>query len=141
MEVETQSHVQAARTTRSASITPRVPIRLFLLSDHRVLREALARFLKSQPGVRLVASRESSLNSIAEIANSTCDVLLVDPVNASTLNILLFDHLEHGLSNLRIVMIDMDASVADVTSTILSDPLACQDLCQEEGRDPATGNS
>lgn len=132
MDAQTISRVQAAPTTRSATITPGVPVRLFLLSDHRLLREGLARFLTGQPDIVLVASKESSVNLTAEIVKSTCDVLLVDPANANTADIECFDRLQRSLSKLRIVMLDVDASVADVTSIVLSDPRACQDSCQAE---------
>src|SRR6266516_528082 len=58
---------------------PHIPIRVFLLSDHRLLRDALARSLGSQADISLVGAQESSLSITAEMIESTCDVLLVDP--------------------------------------------------------------
>src|SRR6516164_73741 len=50
-------------------------INLFLLSEHRVLREALARILHRQPGMNVSSAGTYALEAIVE---SDCDVLLVD---------------------------------------------------------------
>ena len=65
---------------------PPIPIRVFLLSDHRLLRDALARSVGSQADISLVGAQESSLSITAEMIESTCDVLLVDPVNTTELD-------------------------------------------------------
>lgn len=109
---------------------PHIPIRVFLLSDHRLLRGALARTLKNRADISLVSAQESSLNITAEIVESTCDVLLVGPVNTRAFDNQVFDQLQSAISNLRIVMIEMEATVADVISAILS---GSQDLRQVEG--------
>jgi hypothetical protein len=61
-------------------------------------------------------------------------VLLVDPVNTSALDIKFLDHLQDGFSHLRIVNIDMEVSVADVISVILSSSQTYQGLARVEGR-------
>lgn len=119
METEALSPVQPATTTRSAVMTPHTPVRVLLLSDHRLLRDALTRALKSQANISFVGAHESSNGITREIIQSTCDVLLLDPVN-NALDTQVLDHLEEKFTNLRIVMIDMDAKVADVISAILS---------------------
>ena len=50
-------------------------INLFLLCEHRVLREALSRILRRQPGMNVSSAGSYTLESIVE---SGCDVLLVD---------------------------------------------------------------
>jgi len=50
-------------------------IRLFLLSEHRVLREALTRILRRQPGMNVSSAGTYELEVIVE---SDCDILLVD---------------------------------------------------------------
>ncbi len=120
MQGQTPLPIQHVAATKSITMTPHIPIRVFLLSDHRLLRDALARALKGQADISLVGTQESSLNTVADIIASTCDVLLVDPVNRSTLNPEFPDHLQDALSNLRIIMIDMEAKIADVISAILS---------------------
>ena len=98
---------------------PHIPIRVFLLSDHRLLRDALARSLGSQADISLVGAQESSLSITAEMIESTCDVLLVDPVNATELDTYVLDRLQDAFSDLRVVMIDREAKIADVISAIL----------------------
>jgi DNA-binding NarL/FixJ family response regulator len=95
------------------------PIRVLLVSDHRLLRDALARALKNQADISLVGAHESSLGITPEIIESACDVLLLDPVN-NALDTQVLDHLQDRFTNLRIVMIDMEARVADVISAVLS---------------------
>jgi len=98
---------------------PHIPIRVFLLSDHRLLRDALARSLGSQGDISLVGAQESSLSITAEMIESTCDVLLVDPVNTTELDTYVLDRVQDAFSDLRVVMIDREAKIADVISAIL----------------------
>ncbi len=98
---------------------PHIPIRVFLLSDHRLLRDALARSLGSQADISLVRAQESSLSITAEMIESTCDVLLVDPVNTTELDTYVLDRVQDAFSDLRVVMIDREAKIADVISAIL----------------------
>jgi hypothetical protein len=98
---------------------PHIPIRVFLLSDHRLLRDALARSLGSQANISLVGAQESSLSITAEMIESTCDVLLVDPVITTELDSYVLDRLQVAFSDLRVVMIDREAKIADVISAIL----------------------
>jgi hypothetical protein len=51
-------------------------------------------------------------------------VLLLDPVN-NALDTQVLDHLQDRFTKLRIVMIDMEAKVADVISAILSGSRTC----------------
>ena len=125
MGAQTVLPTQPATTTRSITMNPHLPIRVFLLSDHRLLRGALARSLKNRADISLVSAQESSLNLTAEIVESTCDVLLVGPVNTRAFDNHVFDQLRH----LRIVKIEMEATVADVMSAILA---GSQDLGQVE---------
>jgi hypothetical protein len=119
--------IRPGTITRPLTMTPDRPIRLFLLSDHRLLREALGRALRSQPGILLVGAQKSSLNIAAEILNSTCDVLLVNPVNSSALDGQILDR-QGAFSNLTIVTIDVEEKIADVISAVLSRSRTCQDL-------------
>jgi hypothetical protein len=54
-------------------------------------------------------------------------VLLLDPVN-NAFDAQVLDHLEDRFSNLRIVMIDREAKIADVISAILPGSRTCHDL-------------
>lgn len=105
--------------TQISDDDPHIPIRVFLLSDHRLLRDALARSLGSQADISLVGAQESSLSITAEMIESTCDVLLVDPVNTTELDTYVLDRLQDAFSDLRVVTIDREAKIADVISAIL----------------------
>ena len=121
-------------------MTPHIPIRVFLLTGHRLLRDALARAFKRRPDISLVGARESSLGISAEIIESVCDVLLVDPVNTSALNTEFLNHLQDALSNLRIVMIDMEAKIADVISAILAGSQTYPELSYPQGHSLVAGD-
>jgi DNA-binding NarL/FixJ family response regulator len=90
-----------------------------LLSDHRLLCDALARSLESQADISLVGSQESSFSITSEMIESTCDVLLVDPVCIAGLDTYVLDRLQEAFSDLRVVMIDREAKIADLISAIL----------------------
>ena len=122
---------------------PHIPIRVFLLSDHRLLRDALARSLGSQADISLVGAQESSLSITAEMIESTCDVLLVDPVNTTELDTYVLDRVQDAFSDLRVVMIDREAKIADVISAILpgSRPSKHLSLAQAPGRAGYDGKS
>lgn len=95
------------------------PIRVFLLSDHRLLREALARSLGSQADISLVGAQESSFSITAEMIESTCDVLLVDPVKTE-LHTYVLDRQQDAFPDLKVVMIDRETKIADIISAILA---------------------
>jgi DNA-binding NarL/FixJ family response regulator len=128
MAAQTLLPIQPATTTRSITTGPHIPIRVFLWSDHRLLREGLARALKNEADILLVGAQQSSLNITSEIIKSTCDVLLVDPVNTSAFDCQVLDELERAFSNLRVVMIEMEATIAEIISTILSGSPSYRDL-------------
>jgi hypothetical protein len=135
MDAETRLlPIRPAIITRPVTMTPDHPIRLFLLSDHQLLREALARALRTQAGIFLVGAQKSSLSIAAEINESTSEVLLLDPVDTSALDTQILDHLQDAFSSLRIVMIDREAKIADVIPAILFGSRPCQD--QGYGEDP-----
>lgn len=127
METQTQWPTQPVTRTRSIMTTPHIPIRVFLLSDHRLLRDALARTLKNQAEISLVGAQECSRNTIAEVIESGCDVLLVDPVNTSAFDSQVLDQLQDAFSHLKIVMIEMEAKSADIIAAILSGARTLQD--------------
>jgi hypothetical protein len=109
----------SSRDSNQISDDPLIPIRVFLLSDHRLLRDALARSLGRQGDISLVGAQESSRSITAEMIESTCDVLLVDPVNTTELDTHVLDRLHVAFSDVRVVMIDREAKIADVISAIL----------------------
>jgi len=127
VETQTQWLTQPATTSRTIMTTPRIPVRVFLVSDHRLLRDALARTLKNQTEISLVAAQECSPNTIAEIIESSCDVLLVDPINTRAFDSQVLDQLQDAFSHLKIVMIEMEAKSTDIIAAILSGSRTLQD--------------
>ena len=125
--------MQPATTTRSITTCPHIPIRVFLLSDHRLLREVLARALKNEADISLVGAQESSLNITSQIIKSTCDVLLVDRVNTSAFDCQTLDQLQSAFSNLRVVMFEMEETIAEVISTVLSGSPSYRDSGHAQG--------
>lgn len=140
MEAKALLPIQPGTPTRPVVTSSHLPVRVFLLSDHRLLRDVLARAFKSRASISLVGAQESSLGITAEILESTCDVLLVDPVNTNALDTKFLDHFKDAFSNLRVVMIDMEAKVADVISAILSGSETYQGLRCAESRGLARGD-
>jgi hypothetical protein len=118
-----QTHHSSAHSSRDnnqiSDDDTRIPIRVFLLSDHRLLREALTRSLGSQADISLVGAQESSFSITAEMIESTCDVLLVDPVSITGLETYVLGRLQEAFSGLRVVMIDREVKIADIISAIL----------------------
>ena len=66
-------------TEESANVTGAdlVGLRIVICDDHRVLREALERFLRGQPGVREVKTT-SSPDEVIRFARAGIDVLILD---------------------------------------------------------------
>ena len=107
----------AAMETRPV-MTLQTQIRVFLLSDHQLLREALARAIKNQANILLVGAREWSAGASTEMTESTCAVLLVDPLNMSPVDCQVLDELRNATMHLKVVVIERKASITDVITSI-----------------------
>jgi DNA-binding NarL/FixJ family response regulator len=88
-------------------------ILIFLLSDSRFLREALARVLNTQGDILLVDARDYSADAVAAIARSGCDVLLADTPYSKQFVIL-----RCAGSNAKVVHIDREGTIAHLLSAI-----------------------
>lgn len=99
-------------------------VRVFLLSDDRLLREILPSAFRRQPGILLVGAHTSSGNAVAEIIESACDVLLVDSSNevSSFETQRVLENLKNMHEQLKLVTVCMDAGTLDLISSI---HLAC----------------
>jgi len=96
------------------------PVRVFLLSDCRLLREAFGRALKNHGEIVLVGAQPFSAATPAHIIESACDVLLMDPVNISAFDARILDALKAIFSEVRIVIIDRESRISDVFSSVLT---------------------
>jgi DNA-binding NarL/FixJ family response regulator len=108
----------AAETAKSRTI-PYSPVRVFLLSDCRLLRDAFARMLKNDPRILLIGAQGFSDTTAAEIIESGCDVLLMDPVNIRAFDTQILDAVQATLSNLQVLIIELQATISDVLSAII----------------------
>lgn len=54
------------------------PIRLFLLDDHALFREGLARLLEGQPGFVVAGKADSIRTALTQLAKSQADIVLLD---------------------------------------------------------------
>jgi DNA-binding NarL/FixJ family response regulator len=96
-------------------MTPRITIRVFLLTGSRLLGEALARVLKKTVDILVVGKRQYSVDAPSEIIKSTCDVLLMDSVSGLALDSQVPDNLRCSLSNLKVIMIETDDDEATLS--------------------------
>ena len=118
MQTQTLLPIEPATRARSV-LTPHSPIRVFFLSDRRLLREPLARVLNNHADILLVGAEEFSAAISLESIGSACDVLLVDPLSTSAVDALTRDMPNVRFSNLKIVAIEMEAGISDIISSIL----------------------
>lgn len=82
-------------------------IGIFVLAGNRLFRESLARILKSKSGMAVVGCGTCTAESLALVASSQCDVLLVDPVNGDLADLSLIRDLAKAAPQAKIVLIDM----------------------------------
>jgi len=113
---------KSPRPAESAS-TRHFPVRVFLLSGFRLLRDMIVRLLKKQPDILSIGAQESSALAVAEMMASSFDVLLADPAEIKELVEPSLDDLRRSSPDFTIVLIDMDAGVADLLSSIRHETL------------------
>ena len=118
MQVQTLLRSRVATTTRSGMVIPQ-PVRVFLVSDHTLMRESLARVLRNHAGILLVGAEEFSAGEAAEAAEFACDLVLVDPSIIATAEAQILAK-QGRFSNLRTLKIEMDSGIADLISQIVS---------------------
>ena len=93
-------------------MTPRISIRVFLLSGSRLLGEALARVLRNTTDILVVGTRSYSADAPTEIIESACDVLLMDSVSCLALDSQVPENIRGSLPNLKVITIETDANEA-----------------------------
>lgn len=82
-------------------------INVFLLAGNRLLRESLARILRSKNDISVVGSAPCTSESVERIEASDCDVLLVDPMNGDRSDLPFVQEVARSLPRLKLVLIDM----------------------------------
>lgn len=104
----------------STSVSTRqLPVRVLVLTGFRLLRDMIVRVLQKRPDILLSVAQESSSLAVAETIASRFDVLVANPGDIETLLQPPLHDLCRAFPDFRIVLINMDAGVADLLSDIL----------------------
>jgi len=83
-------------------------IRIFILSDNRLLREALSRIFMKKGDVELVGSRRLGVDAATEVLNSEPDVLLLDSAEFLSAGAERIKKERKERSPIRILMVAMN---------------------------------
>jgi DNA-binding NarL/FixJ family response regulator len=116
--MQTPTRLMPAPEVGESEMGPYFPIRVFLLSDCKLLCEAFARALQNHTEIVLAGAQQFSAATPADIVESACDVLLMDPINISAFDIRILKALR--AADFKIVIIDWEARITDVLSLILT---------------------
>ncbi len=82
---------------------------VFLVSDNRLIREALARVLNRKPDIRVVAVTSFSSTLVNEITGRSVDVVLLDCPRLGLTDLQLIGGARLRMPRVRVVLIGMDA--------------------------------
>jgi len=85
-------------------------VRVFILAENRLLREALARILSKKNDIRVVGSAPFSPEVVREISSGSPDVLLSDSAALALSELRLITEVRAAIPGLKVIMIGMDAS-------------------------------
>ena len=91
------------RTSKTAA-----PMRVFLIAENRLLREALVRMLSREVDFCVVGASGLNSQTVQQVGKLRPDVLLADSGMSSMADLGLIPALREALPELRIVMIDME---------------------------------
>jgi DNA-binding NarL/FixJ family response regulator len=80
---------------------------VFLLAGNRLLREALARILKTKGDLSLAGAVPYTQQAIQQIASSACEILLVDSVATAVSDVQFVREAIQTVPGLKVILIDM----------------------------------
>ena len=100
-----------------SDIVPSSVIRVFLLIENLLLREALVRLLRKRSDLLVVGQSGAAKLTVCDVLDSKCDVLLVSFSNWLASN---FAVESLGIPGLRVVVIGMDAEEAPFLAAVRS---------------------
>jgi len=86
-------------------------VNIFVASENRLLREALAKILRKKMGIRNVESAALSQNPKKQIEDARSDILLLDSVGATRPMPQLVKQINCELPELQVILIGMEADV------------------------------
>jgi len=81
---------------------------IFLLAESRLLRESLSRLLRRKPDISVVGECGSTAGSIQQVADSGCEILLLDNATLSRTNPNLVVQILEAVPDLKIILVDVD---------------------------------
>jgi DNA-binding NarL/FixJ family response regulator len=84
-------------------------VRVFILAENRLLREALTRILSKKSDIRVVGAAAFSPDVVEQISSVAPDVLLSDSAAVALSDLRLVSEVRAAIPGLKVVMIGMDA--------------------------------
>jgi len=101
-------------------MTPDLPstIRIVLADDHAMVRNGLQRILESEAGLRVVGQAVDGDSALARVAESGCDLILVDLTMPGASGPRLIQRLRENHPGLRILVVSMHDSAAVVRAAL-----------------------
>src|SRR5580704_514541 len=84
-------------------------VRVFILAENRLLREALARILNKKSDIRVVGASAFTPDIVRQVATSSPHVLLSDSATVALSELRLVPEVLAAMPGLKVVMVGMDA--------------------------------
>jgi two-component system, NarL family, response regulator DevR len=84
-------------------------VRVFILAENRLLREALTRIFNKKSDIQVVGASAFSPDIVGQISNATPDVLLSDSAALTLSELRLVAEVRAAIPGLKVVMVGMDA--------------------------------
>ena len=82
-------------------------IGVFLVAGNRLLRESLARILRSKSDISVVGTAPCASSASGQITDSDCNVLLVDPVTSDRSDLSCVQEIVRFVPRIKLILIDM----------------------------------
>lgn len=82
-------------------------VTVFLLAGNRLFREALARILGSETGLRVAGCGGCCPEAVSDIQRADCDVVLIDPSNGESFDMGFIRSISQLAPAAKIILIDM----------------------------------
>jgi DNA-binding NarL/FixJ family response regulator len=87
-------------------------VRVFILAENRLLREALARILNKKSDIHVVGAAAFAPDIVPQIAAAAPHVLLCDSATVALSELRLVPEIRSAMPGLRVVMVGMEAEAA-----------------------------
>ena len=104
----------------SSSLTAREKSTVFLLAENRLLRETLSRLLQKKSGISVVGECQFNDSAIERIAESGCDVLLLDYRTTTVSNPGLIGEILEAVPGVKVLLLGMEEDEDSFLSAIRS---------------------